>query len=565
MSTRNPFPQGFGQKVKQSSEMESRINQLTELVQSIGVSMGSLADSIPGVVAAAVKEATPEPVFGTLIESAVVAPVDPAVTPVAAHEVEPTAEPVIEPEAPTGLTLAQMNKKMTELSDQLSAAEKLIQARPKGTPLTAMASHGFSCVKDLQNLAQSHSRLFQLPETNSVVEGYDTESLKQSIANDIGLEDTKRILTEGLKQAGMLTGSDLVQATTSRADIAVTLLPFLAAMTRMTHRAEYIWEQFAEPQMAWGKNIGDTTYIRRWDELPDAPTGEYILDPTVDLLPGTTNVRSTYIKAEILEVGRGKTNNTLAVGIPEFYSATSVDNLLAITNQRLGNNYDSFKDAATKEKFFSTTKVLYNKGSEVVTAPGSVLVNDDGTATLDYLEALFDYLRTEKVPTWANGKYVLALHGRALRQINKELRQYKMITTANSQEELFDILQPNTPNTGGKVSGYLGNLDGFMLFNGNSYGSGPTGSFGVQTETVNGAPTVTRSSLVFGAKPVLSAVAMPFNIRRAAEDNWGRNSKYVWYAHENPAIAADVDVALSVAPESQQTRVYQVRTLDKKI
>ena len=76
---------------------------------------------------------------------------------------------------------------------------------------------------------------------------------------------------------------------------------------------------------------------------------------------------------------------------------------------------------------------------------------------------------------------------------------------------------------------------------------------------------LTRSSYVAGHDTIGRSIAMPFTIKKAKEDGFGRINRFIWNSYEC-AAALDVDPA-SNPPLSadQQLRVVEVRTLDSAL
>jgi hypothetical protein len=131
--------------------------------------------------------------------------------------------------------------------------------------------------------------------------------------------------------------------------------------------------------------------------------------------------------------------------------------------------------------------------------------------------------------------------------------------------DLTSLLKQTTMNDLGRTDGYQFSVANFHIFVSNAFGAGIVGTEGVQSETTGAGAKTTRSSFVAGRDTIGRSIAMPFTIKRAKEDGFGRINRFIWNSYEC-AAALDVDPA-SNPPMSndQQLRVVEVRTLDVAI
>jgi hypothetical protein len=159
------------------------------------------------------------------------------------------------------------------------------------------------------------------------------------------------------------------------------------------------------------------------------------------------------------------------------------------------------------------------------------------------------------VPTYDDGCYIGALNPKAAAQVRKSIADRIRYMP---YVDMSQVLLPQ--GTSGKVSGYIGTIAGFHLFQTNVFGVGNSGE-GVQSVSLGVGSTLTRSSWFFGKDAVGLAVGLPMSIRANDDTSFGRLNQYIWLAH----MAADT---LDVDPNndaSEQLRVFQVRTIDVSV
>jgi hypothetical protein len=142
------------------------------------------------------------------------------------------------------------------------------------------------------------------------------------------------------------------------------------------------------------------------------------------------------------------------------------------------------------------------------------------------------------------------------------------ILTPEDIEALSGILNPTVipPESGSRVSGYLGTYYGFHIFESNAFGVGSAGTEGVQNETILTVSTKTRTSYAFGNSAVGRGVGTPMEIRQNEITNYQRLQTFIWRSEEGFA-ALDVDPIgysdSSAVP--QQLRVFQIHTTDTQV
>lgn len=401
------------------------------------------------------------------------------------------------------------------------------------------------------------------PVTGAVYTHKDTRALNRFIrkhrdAVREGLEELMR--KEGYLRGGKYSGSD---ASTTIADVPPAFLTYLSSVIRMEHSAQFILWQFPNRRVAAGIPPGQTTLVPRVRHLQTATSSSaWELTPGIPTTTERQPIQSDGISLLIKEYGMGKDANMKPVSVPDLIMSYSLLDLESVMNQRIGYNYHTFEDVALLETWLATTVVAYNKNGNVALTAGDLIATDGGQMTVAFLGSLFSYMASQKIPPYADGCYGLAVPPTHIAQLNKDMQVQRRYFDASSVEDLTSMLFKATQNDDlGRVSGYIGKISGFHIFQGNSFSTGIAGTAGVQSETIATAPTVTRSGFAFGADSVGWATAMPMEIRRDPQTNFDRMNDFIWKSHEGWA-ALDVDPAINAA---QQLRVIEVRMTDTEI
>ena len=360
------------------------------------------------------------------------------------------------------------------------------------------------------------------------------------------------------KDHGLLRGVLSRDTATVRTDIPDMFLTHLSMMVRTTHVTGTVFWQFPRVVDDFTKIPGDTINVPRWANV-SRPTAEadFTLTPGTALAGTPQNLSQTSRPIVLEEKGLGKSgvSGFEPIGIPEFIAARSIQDLQRIVMERLGIHYEQCYDFLIRNRYQSTTAIRYNNNGATTATPGDVGVGDDGTLTEDFLHDLFSEMSSNFVPTYDDGCYIGALNPKAAAQVRKSIADRIRYMP---YVDMSQVLLPQ--GTSGKVSGYIGTIAGFHLFQTNVFGVGNSGE-GVQSVSLGVGSTLTRSSWFFGKDAVGLAVGMPMTIRANDDTSFGRLNQYIWLAH----MAADT---LDVDPNndaSEQLRVFQVRTIDVSV
>jgi hypothetical protein len=101
----------------------------------------------------------------------------------------------------------------------------------------------------------------------------------------------------------------------------------------------------------------------------------------------------------------------------------------------------------------------------------------------------------------------------------------------------------------------------FHIFESTAFGGGLAGTEGVQNETLGVGSTLTRTCFAGGFYAVAHSIALPAEIRRATEDNFGTQDSWTWIS-DDLILATDLDSAID---SEQQTRVVELRVTDRPV
>jgi hypothetical protein len=167
-----------------------------------------------------------------------------------------------------------------------------------------------------------------------------------------------------------------------------------------------------------------------------------------------------------------------------------------------------------------------------------------------------------------NQKYGLTLPSTGVTQLSKDIDKYWAAPTPDALLALTNILNPSliSPGETDRITGYLGDIEGFMIFEDNTYGVGGTLSPGVRTQTIAGGSVITRSGFAFGADTTGRGIGSEMEIRFDEVTDFGRSTRAVWRSEEE-FVAIDVDPTgyADTSPVPQQLRVVEVRYTDAEV
>ncbi|NBU23826.1 MAG: hypothetical protein EBS38_08000 [Actinobacteria bacterium] len=375
------------------------------------------------------------------------------------------------------------------------------------------------------------------------------------------------------KNNGLLRGGNKAvgsDAATVRADVPDGFLAYLSSVTRLTHIPSFIFHQFVNVKFDFAKGQGDTIKMPRfaYNSTPTA-TNDRLLSGSgtyAAIASGNQNLTQGAVSCTVQEWGLGLNNSNAPIAIPQFVSAYSLLDLEQILERNLGYDHHFWQDMTIRGLWHPTSRIVYNNGGNVTTATADLAAGDDGTLTEDFLDDLYSYMRGLQIPTYADGCYGLATHSKGRSQLRKSIADRFRFPTEAAITDVLNILNSATGGERDRVSGYLGKISNFHVFETNAYGMGAAGTEGVQNETIAGSARLTRTSFAFGADSIGYGVGTEMEIRRDEKTDFGRIDRYIW-REESGFVAIDVDPTgysdSSAVP--QQLRVLELRNLDQPL
>lgn len=397
------------------------------------------------------------------------------------------------------------------------------------------------------------------------------------------------------QSAGLIKGNGLIKssdAPTSGADLIDGFLPFLESYLRGENRTGFIWYQFPNYNFNFAANVGDTMQIARSPYRPEPRSSDDRLlsgrGTFVDINPDTQPITTSTVSVILREWGMGRTglpgDNGRPIAIPQFVTATSLYELTSILNTDLFRDYAAFEDIFIREQYEKMSQLdadgdnIYVKGNDVVQDVTSLTAGDGGRLNDIYLINLYSFLQANEVLPLLDNCYVLVLNTTTLADLNRSIRErYVRLHDIANLEGLMNVMKPNMVSENFKVEGYVGKVDGFHIWAGNSWGVKSLAQLtaaglttvpeqqkaGVQEKTVDGTPVVFRSNYVFGRQTVARAVSKPFSIIPNSDNNYGRLTRYIWQTYEG---VDPLDISPTVdAGASQQRRAFRLLCSETEI
>lgn len=357
-------------------------------------------------------------------------------------------------------------------------------------------------------------------------------------------------------------------AITQISDLPGGFLETLSPIMREAHRTSTIFHQFADTRIDFTAGRGDTVNIYRSAlSAPVINPDDYLLSgggTYADIVSTTDSVQTGIVKIVVKEWGRGKPGSGVSpIGISRFTESFSLIEGMRILDNVLMHNYDLWEDLVIRRLWTPTSRIVYNGNNSVVTLPASVPTVAQGRCTWQFLNELYGYMRGLQIPTLADGCYGIALTTKAATQLKTSMGDRYQFQAVIDMEALTNVLNLAAAGEKGKVTGYLGKIENFHVFESNNFSAGATGTEGVRTETTGAGATTTRTNFAFGANTIARGVAEPFQLVADEVTNFLRRIRISWLSWEGFA-AMDVDPTgyNDVSTVPQQLRVLDVRFTD---
>jgi hypothetical protein len=356
-------------------------------------------------------------------------------------------------------------------------------------------------------------------------------------------------------------------------------LAYLSDVIRMTHVPRYIWWQFPDTKLELGGVPGNNILVPRFSVLDEPTTiDDFILDTATSVAsisPESQSLQMSTVAVELFGCGLGKGTNVgnRPVGIPEFVAATSLVQLLNVLNSRLGIHYNAFIDLWIRRLFQQSTNnvnnIYYNEGGNLTQTPANINTGEEGTCTQEALNAMSSEMSRRGIPTYQNGLRTAVLHTYAANQLKNDMDNKLAIITEQQLQDITQILNAGSLGNGiDRLSGYLGNYNGFMCFESTTTGvglPGPANLEGVNTIAFGVGARTTRDNYFFGPGVVGEGVASPMEIRQDGSGTFGTSNRYIWRSIQGFGNMDCCSLNASGQATGQQDRVMIMRTVDQAI
>lgn len=210
------------------------------------------------------------------------------------------------------------------------------------------------------------------------------------------------------------------------------------------------------------------------------------------------------VAVNIVELAGPHNDTAVApIGITDFLKRRATHNLVEYVGLLLRRDRNRFVDSVIVDTMLGTTNV---------TTPGDTAEADlvvDQPMTEDILSAILEKLQTRNIPTFANGMYFLAISPKHLKDLKADTKFRESVRYLGED--------------GALVQGHVANHGGFMI----------AVSTNIPTVGVGTGGAVTGyQALAFGPESFGHAIGMDAEARRSKDDDFGREDKVLWVAHE---------------------------------
>jgi hypothetical protein len=246
--------------------------------------------------------------------------------------------------------------------------------------------------------------------------------------------------------------------------------------------------------------------------------------------------------------------------------ASSLANFMTIANTRLVQNYRSVENLAIRQIFESAAlnadNIYYNDSGSLTKDAQTIIAGNDGTVTADVLGDLSAEMDGNGIPTYENGKRAGVLCPKGLASLRKSMGDTLKASTQTEIDTVMNVLNAGSLGDGiQQLSGYVGDIAGFMLFSASEQSTGPAGSRGV-TDILTGVGNQTfRDNFFFGPGVAGHAEASPFEVVEDNAGTFGTRHNLIWKSTEGWA-AMDCSAHLG---GGQKTRVAVLRGTDRPL
>lgn len=378
-------------------------------------------------------------------------------------------------------------------------------------------------------------------------------------------------LEEFAKSVGFLSGKAAGPTTGASGSAPNAFLDVLSDMMRSTSAQFNAAWQFATTVFDGTSAPNKNVLVPRFDFLPDPDDdNELIIANTTTFNPpgyaiGTNSdsqaLRMTTVALTVIRygLGRGLSEGSRPVFIPEFHQAYSLVDLQNALESRLMAGYYRFEERRLLALMILSTAIRYNDNGRATATPANVAAGDKGIMSRAFLRSCYTEMVNAGHQSLPDGCYVAYLNAVQIEQLKGEIGKDLDAPTPEQRLELTNMLRLTTGITPAiRASTYLGMIENFHVFMGNSFGKGSPGANNptVNNTTLGAGATVTVDGFLMAPGAIGRGVASPMEIRPSGVNPYGMGEAYIWTSDESFG-ALDVDAALG---NDQQTKVLKVRT-----
>lgn len=200
--------------------------------------------------------------------------------------------------------------------------------------------------------------------------------------------------------------------------------------------------------------------------------------------------------------------NVAPIGISDFLKRRGRHNMVQYVGNLLRRDRNKFVDTAVINLQLTTTNVttpFSSPGVEI--AEGSLTANQPFSEAM--LASMLRSLQERNIPTFANGMYMCAISPKHFEDLRKDSTFREQVRYLQEQNAL--------------ITGHLANYGGFMIVTSTNIPTKPVGAGGAVTG---------YQGMAFGPQSIGWAIGMDAEARRSKDDDFGREDRVVWIAHE---------------------------------
>ncbi|BAS55382.1 hypothetical protein NIES2135_53330 [Leptolyngbya boryana NIES-2135] len=351
------------------------------------------------------------------------------------------------------------------------------------------------------------------------------------------------------KSLGFLGGSNKAAGPTTGASGSApnAFLDVLSDMMRSTSAQFNAAWQFAttvfDPTSAPSKNI----LVPRFDFLPDPDSDDELLIAGTGVYNpigysiGTNSdsqalrMQTVSLTVERRGLGRGVSEGSRPVMIPEFHQAHALVDLMTALETRLMASYYRYEERRLLGLMIASTAIRYNDNGNVSATAGDVDAGDDGTMSRAFLRDAYTEFVNAGHQSLPDGCYLGYFNAVQVKQLKAEMGDDLATPTADERMEITNMLRLATGITPAiRASTYLGMIENVHVFMGNSFGKGAPGASNptVQDSTLGVGATRTIDGFLLAPGAIGRGISSPVEIRPSGVNPFNMGESYIWTSDE---------------------------------